>query len=479
MHGWKIGLAKVQQGLYYLPWHDPIQAAGSKVATVKTPPQERIMEIHQRMGHPSFYLLKLMYPHLFDELNLELLICDACQLGKFKRTTYPISNNRTNKPFQLIHCDVWGPSPHDDLLGNRYFLICTDDHSRFSWFFLLKAKSEVTTKIINLCKLIQRQFGSPILGLRTDNAKDFLNQKLSEFLASEGIKHETSCPYTPQQNGLAERKIRDIVDKSRTLLIQASAPQNLWGFAAMTAVHLINRLPTKSLDLKSPLEILENRFPDVRLKTGLPVKIFGCVVYVHNPVHKNNKWSTKALKCVFLGYSQTQKGYKVYHPISRKYLVTKDVIFDEKSFYYQSNKKELRDLPYFVTLESDNSSLHMHDSQESHEPREVPEFQLQDVNPSSIIPDIIRDGPRENQEFHSMDNGTIVPCPKYYVRKKKPTQLEPVQMRPLSENQSETEAKTDKGEDGWPIALRKEKRSCVKSIPYAITHCLNLDNVSP
>ena len=90
--------------------------------------------------------------------------------------------------------------------------------------------------------------------IRTDNARDFLNNELREFLESEGIKHETSCPYTPQQNGLAERKIGDIIDKSRTLLIQGNVLVNLWGFAVMTAMHLINRLPSKVLSFKSPLE---------------------------------------------------------------------------------------------------------------------------------------------------------------------------------------------------------------------------------
>ena len=97
--------------------------------------------------------------------------------------------------------------------------------------------------------MIGQQFRDIVKGLRTDNAKDFLNKELSEFLASKGIKHETSCPYTPQQNDLAERKIGDIVDKARTLLIQAGAPLNLWGFTVMIAVHLINRLPSKTLNL--------------------------------------------------------------------------------------------------------------------------------------------------------------------------------------------------------------------------------------
>ena len=95
------------------------------------------MEIHQRMGHPSF-LLKQMYSHQFKNIDFNSIMCEACQLGKFKPSSYLAHNNRSKRPFQLLHCDVWGPSPHTDLLEHRYFLICTDDHSRFSWLFLLK-----------------------------------------------------------------------------------------------------------------------------------------------------------------------------------------------------------------------------------------------------------------------------------------------------------------------------------------------------
>ena len=102
----------------------------------------------------------------------------------------------------------------------------------------------------------------------------------------------------------------------------------------MTSAHLINRLPSQTLDLQRPIGVLEKLFPEVRLKTGLPIKIFGCVAY--NPVHKKNKWSTKALKFVFLGYSNTQKGFK-------------DVIFDEKTFYYRTTgSNNLRDIPLII-----------------------------------------------------------------------------------------------------------------------------------
>ena len=343
-------------------------------------------------------------------------ICDACQLGKFKRTTYLSRNNRTKKPFQILHCDVWGPSPHTDLLGHQYFLICTDDHSRFTWLFLLKHNSEVTHSIKNLCQLIKRQFGDTVKSLRTDNAKDFLNTSLSNFFTFKGMRHETSCPYT-QQNGLAERKIDNIVDKARTLLIHAHAPLNLWGFSVMTAVHLINRLPSKTLDLQSPFNILANLYPSVRLKTDLSVKIFGCVAYVHNPTYKKNKWSHKALKCVFLGYSTTQKGYKVYHRITRKYIVSKDVLFDEKTLYYTSDKTtDLRDIPYLhlvqlillMTILITNIS-HLQNSISI----------MKILNHSRIYPTKSQDTRRLSLETETQEQINIPTYPKYYERRQK------------------------------------------------------------
>ena len=149
----KIGLARIQQGLYYLLGTDPtiVLIAGSKATSADASSKNPLMEIHKQMGHPSFHLLKQMYPHEFKNFDVTSIMCESCQLGKFKRTSYPAHNNRLKHPFQLLHCDVWGPSPHTDLLGHRYFLICTDNHNKFSWLFLLKNKSEVTICIKNLC----------------------------------------------------------------------------------------------------------------------------------------------------------------------------------------------------------------------------------------------------------------------------------------------------------------------------------------
>ena len=211
-----------------------------------------------------------------------------------------------------------------------------------------------------------------------DNAKDFLNRELREFFESEGIRHETSCHYTPQQNGLAERKIGDVVDKGRTLLIQAGMPANMWSVAVMTAIHLINRLSSRILGMKSPLQLLEEKYPKVKLKTGLPVKIFGCIGYVYSPAHRTDKWSTKGLKCVFVGYSTTQKGYKLY-------IVSKDVVFDENQFFYKpirhirstptSDVTNSSDLLGQKSESSDNSPNHTDNQDLNISPHSIPPLQ--------------------------------------------------------------------------------------------------------
>ena len=494
VHGSRIGLAKVKKGIYYLPGFDSRSSMKSCWKVASATLVQPILDLHHQMGHPSFHLLKQMYPHMFKDIQFESLICDACQLGKFKRSTYPSSNNRTKRAFQVLHCDVWGPSPHLDLLGHQFFLICTDDYSRFTWLFLLKHKSEVTDCIKNLCKLIPTQFGVPVQGLRTDNAKDFLNNNLSSFLASVGIRHETSCPYTPQQNGLAERKIGDIVDKAQTLLIHAHTPMNLWGFAIMTAAHLINRLPSQTLGFLSPIKLLETQYPHVRLTTDLPYKPFGCVAYVRNPTHKQNKWSHKALKGVFLGYSITQKGYKVYHPITKKYMVSKDVVFDEKTYYYNSNNNLPRNLPYLQLLDTSvpnfcppepTNDQNSSDLSPFTHPSPYPDLSLSDgispapdcssvpthiesvtlANPEDLPTDLLAEGSVPNKP----SSDPLLLFPKFYKRRKQPSSTE---VLPESQEPSHGEtgllqeggvpSLTDESDVGWSIALRKGTRSCTK-----------------
>jgi hypothetical protein len=133
---------------------------------------------------------------------------------------------------------------------------------------------------------------------------------------------------------VAERKNGHLLNVTRTLLFQKNVPKHYWGEALLTSAYLINRLPSKTLGNISPAETLSKAYPDFHISQGLTPRIFGCIAFVHIPAHNRDKLDPRALKCIFIGYSPTQKGYKCYHPTSKKTFVSKDVTFDEDANLY-------------------------------------------------------------------------------------------------------------------------------------------------
>ena len=135
-------------------------------------------------------------------------------------------------------------------------------------------------------------------------------------MENHGIIHESSCVNTPQQNGLAERKIGHIMASARSLLFQGNYPNSYWGEAVATAVHLINLMPSRTLSLQSPIDLLSASYPHLSLRTNLVAKVFGCIAYIHS--HHAGKLDPRAVKCIFEGYSSTQKGIYVIIQVPRK-----------------------------------------------------------------------------------------------------------------------------------------------------------------
>ena len=150
---------------------------------------------------------------------------------------------------------------------------------------------------------------------------------LENYLTKNGIIHQSSCVDTPQQNGVAERKNRHLLEVARSLMFTMGVPNYLWVEAVLTACYLINRLPTSTLKFKTPIELLQQLYPMSRSFSSLPPKVFECVAFVHDKNHNKSKLDPKSLTCVFVGYSPTQKGYKCFHPPTRKYFLTMDVTF--------------------------------------------------------------------------------------------------------------------------------------------------------
>jgi hypothetical protein len=223
---------------------------------------------------------------------------------------------------------------------------------------------------------------------------------MTNYLSNQGIMHQTSCVGTPQQNGVAERKNRDLLEKTRALMLQTNVPKHYWSQAIQTAAYIINRLPSSVLNFKSPFEVLKGRKINIdHLRT------FGCICFVHVQPKDRDKFDPRAIKCVFLGYSSTQKGYKCYNVKNRKMLVSRDVRFDESSSFFQSTENDsqgelIRDLfPTPVLIEVGDTSTPPHQPSQQNEEDEQPshngEEQLEVDNPQEGL-EQVEPQPRRN-----------------------------------------------------------------------------------
>lgn len=154
--------------------------------------------------------------------------------------------------------------------NHKYFLTIVDDFSRFTWIILLKGKHEVQLQVQRFVFMIETQFGSRVKQIRTDNGPEF---SLPQFYGSRRILHQKSCVATPQQNGRVERKHQHILNVARALLFQSKLPKKYWGYATPHAVYIINRVPSKLLDYKTPYEKLYDSVPNLQ-----DLKTFGCFV---------------------------------------------------------------------------------------------------------------------------------------------------------------------------------------------------------
>ena len=171
------------------------------------------------------------------------------------------------------------------------------------------------------------------------------SQIMTQYLSNNGIIHQTSCVGTSQQNGITERKNRALLEKARALMLQMNVPKRFWSQGVLAATYLINRLPSRVLDTKSPYEVMQNKTNNLS-----HLRIFGCTCYVHIQSHHRDKLDPKAVKCVFMGYSPTQKGYKCYHSCSRKMFVSRDVRFDENQPYFNKSLDQTRQGEPFLDL---------------------------------------------------------------------------------------------------------------------------------
>ncbi|KAJ9551410.1 hypothetical protein OSB04_015455 [Centaurea solstitialis] len=299
---------------------------------------------HWRLGHPSLGRFRFL-TRTFDYIKSSgVSQCDVCPQAKQCRLPFNKSVSICNKPFELLHCDLWGPFSTPTHTSTRYFLTIVDDFTRCTWLYFMKTKSETCDLLLYFFQLVHRQFHShvsqikygsgPIFlphlqTIRSDNGTEFLSTKIQNFFKSHGIIHQRSCVHTPQQNGVVERKHRHLLNVARALRFQAHLPVSFWGECILTAAYIINKLPTPNLRYKSPHELLFGSPPDYN-----NLRVFGCLCFARN-INIKNKFDARANPGIFVGYPYGKKGYKIFDPITRTIYTSRDVIFRETTFPFQ------------------------------------------------------------------------------------------------------------------------------------------------
>ncbi|KAL2237900.1 UNVERIFIED_CONTAM: Retrovirus-related Pol polyprotein from transposon RE2 [Sesamum indicum] len=310
---------------------------------------------HKRLGHASLQAVKRLVD-IDLSIDANQIPCEICHKAMQTRVPFPTSVSHSNVPFDLIHMDLWGPYAAFNLLGGTYVLTLLDDYSRCLWTFVLKQKSQVPTTLKHFCSLILNQFDKRIKILRSDNGSEFMNHECQSLCSELGIIHQSSCTYTPQQNGRVKRKHRHLLNIARALLFQASLPIKFWGDAILTATFLINRTPSKLLAWKTPFELLHGHPPEYAY-----LRTFGSLCFATNINPHKSKFHPRALKCILIGYSMNQKAYKLFDIESNSVLFSKDVQFYEEVFPFSQAPASLDTILPLPMVPLDSAgSLHLH-----------------------------------------------------------------------------------------------------------------------
>ena len=288
-----IATAKKVGCLYYLDFQ-PTSECSNAMVNERTKLSNEMLW-HQRYGHLGVQSLKkLANDKLVEGFNFDakknLEFCEACTQGKLHRCSFPTSGaTRASEPLGLVHSDLCGKINTKSCGGAEYFLTFTDDKTRYVWVYPLKQKGDVFNQFLEWKAAAEKSSGHKLKTLRTDNGGEFTSTEFENYLKTEGVKHELTVPKTPEQNGVAERLNRTLVEAVRAMLIQVKLPQRFWVEALSTAVYLHNRSPTKGVTDMTPFEAWTGVKPNVS-----HLRSFGCTVYAHIPKDERRKLDPKS-----------------------------------------------------------------------------------------------------------------------------------------------------------------------------------------
>ncbi|GJS61740.1 ribonuclease H-like domain-containing protein [Tanacetum coccineum] len=280
---------------------------------------EESMLWHRRLGHINFKNInKLVKENLVRDLPLKRFendqTCVACLKGKQHRASCKTKAfNPITKPLFMLHMDLFGPTFVSSLMHKKYCLVVTDDYSRFSWVFFLTTKDETSEILKFFIKEVENLVDKKVKIIRSDNGTEFKNKVMDDFCREKGIKREYSVARTPQQNGVAERKNRTLIEAARTMLADSKLPTTFWAEAVSTACYVQNRVLIVKPHNKTPYELFRGFKPAIGF-----MKPFGCHVTILNTLDNLGKFDGKSDEGFFVGYSLSSKAFRVYNTRTRK-----------------------------------------------------------------------------------------------------------------------------------------------------------------
>jgi len=283
-------------GLHYLKVKAKRREIVYKVSEDDPTAEEQHLELlHRRLGHLNVQYIRKLVDSGAEGIAIKdkeedfgIYRCDGCILGKQYAEKIKTSTPRNRILGELIHSDVCGPM-EADMHGNRYYVSFIDDYSRRATIFLLKQKSEVVSKFKEFYQRVLAETGMKIQVLRSDNGGEYVNAAMENFMKENGIKHQTSVPYNPDENGVSERFNRTEVEGVRAMLHGQGMDMSYWGLAAVTRCYLYNRSPHRAIEYKTPHERWTGRKPQLQ-----HLRVFGVPVYAHQPKQKRVKLDQKS-----------------------------------------------------------------------------------------------------------------------------------------------------------------------------------------
>lgn len=283
---------------------------------------------HERFGHADSNMIsKLDAQESVNGLKLTQKHTEKCEnCLENKITEAPVSKiprEKANKKFELVHSDICGPIS-ESIYGQKYVISFIDDYSKHAHVYFMKARSEAIEKF----KQFLSDIGKESVGtLRSDNGAEYKSKDFAKLCQDNKIKQQFSAPYSPHQNGVAERYWRTVFGMARSMLRRAKLPNKFWVRAVETAVYIRNRSLTSGSETKmTPYETIYARKPNVGY-----FKIFGCTAFIKKP-KPTSKLETKGIMGIFCGYHLQSPSYVIFVPSKNKFVISRNVKFDEQRF---------------------------------------------------------------------------------------------------------------------------------------------------